>query len=116
MLFQHFGQTIRTLRIQKRISLNAFAEQLGVSTGYLSNLETGKTDTIPLHLLATLQQELGIFVSLPQEEDPFTIRANASFTSLRTLHQSNEEAANYLLESLEKGTHLFSKLPQQQRE
>lgn len=116
MLFQHFGQTIRTLRIQKGISLNAFAEQLGVSTGYLSNLETGKTDTIPLHLLATLQQELGIFVSLPQEEDPFTIRANASFSSLRILHQTNEEAANYLLESLEKGIHLFSKLPQQQRE
>ena len=53
-MIQNLGQTIRNLRKQKGISLQNFAEQIEVSPGYLSNLETQKTDTISLTLLSKL--------------------------------------------------------------
>ncbi|MCC2485916.1 helix-turn-helix domain-containing protein, partial [Bacillus pacificus] len=39
-MITQLGQTIRNLRKQKGISLQNFAEQIEVSPGYLSNLET----------------------------------------------------------------------------
>ena len=57
-MLENVGATIRMLR-EKGISLNNFAATLDVSAGYLSHLETGKTDNIPLRLLPKLQEELG---------------------------------------------------------
>ena len=48
---QEIGQQIRQIRNRKGISLNAYANELGVSSGYLSNLETGKTQNITLSVL-----------------------------------------------------------------
>ncbi|UZJ80555.1 helix-turn-helix domain-containing protein [Fictibacillus sp. KU28468] len=58
---QDFGQKIRINRTKKGISLHAFAEQIGVSSGYLSQLETGKTQKIDLPLFDKINKELHIF-------------------------------------------------------
>jgi transcriptional regulator with XRE-family HTH domain len=41
-----FGLRLRTLREQRGVSLNTVARFVGVSAGYLSNLESGKTEHI----------------------------------------------------------------------
>jgi transcriptional regulator with XRE-family HTH domain len=46
------GDWVRTLRMAAGISLNEMAKELSVSSGYLSNLETGKTDHISIETLA----------------------------------------------------------------
>lgn len=57
---QEIGQQIRQIRNRKGISLNAYANELGVSSGYLSNLETGKTQNITLSVLEQLQKDLNL--------------------------------------------------------
>ncbi|AAS39778.1 TPA: helix-turn-helix transcriptional regulator [Bacillus cereus] len=98
------------LREKKGISLNNFAATLDVSAGYLSHLETGKTDNIPLRLLPKLQEELGLFSSihsLNETEQNFVLQVNAMQEPLLNLHQQNPEAAAFLLETLEKGLNIF---------
>ena len=68
-MLQHLGQTIRTLRKHKGITLNDLAAKLHVSPGYLSNLETMKTDTVSLSFLQQTQEELNLFPALTQETD-----------------------------------------------
>lgn len=57
-----FGKQIRVLREQQGISLNKMAKNIGVSAGYLSNLESGKTENIALTVLNTLSTELGVSI------------------------------------------------------
>jgi transcriptional regulator with XRE-family HTH domain len=57
-MIEDIGAKIRNVRRNRGISLNTYAEKLGISPAYLSNLETGKTDTIQLSLLAKLQADL----------------------------------------------------------
>ncbi|MBJ8018186.1 helix-turn-helix domain-containing protein [Bacillus cereus group sp. N34] len=112
-MISELGKHIRTLRNQKGIGLNIFAKQLGVSPAYLSNLETGKTDTIQLSLLQKLQDELHLITmdnfSLIQDETKYRI-ARAS-TLLQILIQQNEAFGYYLLETLEKGIYLSQVSP-----
>ncbi|WHY93086.1 helix-turn-helix transcriptional regulator [Neobacillus cucumis] len=108
-MLQNVGQRIRTIRMQKGISLNEFAKRLNVSSGYLSNLETGKTETIPLSLLETLQKELMI---LPVESgekvlSETSLRLNRATKELALLENQNPEAAEYLVSSLEHGINWF---------
>ncbi|MGE7871717.1 helix-turn-helix domain-containing protein [Bacillus paramycoides] len=107
-MIDELGKHIRTLRTQKGIGLNTFAKQLGVSPAYLSNLETGKTDTIQLSLLQKLQDELHLITmdksSLIQDETKYRI-ARAS-TLLHNLIQQDKPFGYYLLETLEKGIDL----------
>ncbi|MGV3288336.1 helix-turn-helix domain-containing protein [Bacillus wiedmannii] len=112
-MISELGKHIRTLRNQKGIGLNTFAKQLGVSPAYLSNLETGKTDTIQLSLLQKLQDELHLITmdnfSLIQDETKYRIaRASAL---LHILMQQNEAFGYYLLETLEKGIYLSQVSP-----
>ncbi|MDC7739543.1 helix-turn-helix domain-containing protein [Bacillus sp. FF-1] len=109
-MLEHVGATIRILREKKGISLNNFAAILDVSAGYLSHLETGKTDNIPLRLLPKLQEELGLFSSihsLNETEQNFVLQVNAMQEPLLNLHQQNPEAAAFLLEMLAKGLNIF---------
>ncbi|WP_243525721.1 helix-turn-helix domain-containing protein [Bacillus pseudomycoides] len=107
-MINEIGKHIRTLRTQKGIGLNTFAKQLGVSPAYLSNLETGKTDTIQLSLLQKLQDELHLITidnsSLTLDETKYRI-ARAS-TLLHSLIQQDKALGYYLLETLEKGIDL----------
>lgn len=112
-MMHELGKHIRTLRTQKGIGLNKFAKQLGVSPAYLSNLETGKTDTIQLSLLQKLQDELHLITmdksSLIQDETKYRI-ARAS-TLLHNLIQQDKPFGYYLLETLEKGIDLSQVSP-----
>ncbi|AWC27472.1 helix-turn-helix domain-containing protein [Bacillus cytotoxicus] len=107
-MINEIGKHIRTLRTQKGIGLNTFAKQLGVSPAYLSNLETGKTDTIQLSLLQKLQDELHLITidnsSLPLDETKY--RISRASTLLHNLIQQDKAFGYYILETLEKGIDL----------
>jgi transcriptional regulator with XRE-family HTH domain len=109
-MLQNLGQHIRTLRQQKGIGLNAFAERLGVSSGYLSNLETGKTDSIQMTILEKLQEE---FTLLPLQAEPLdddiNYRVNRVKYRLKELEHQNPEGVDYLLATLENGLDLLLK-------
>ena len=53
-----FGVRLRTLREQRGVSLNTVAHFVGVSAGYLSNLESGKTEHISFTTLNGLYDAL----------------------------------------------------------
>ncbi|QOR67288.1 helix-turn-helix transcriptional regulator [Cytobacillus suaedae] len=109
-MLQEIGQRIRLLRTHKGISLNAFAEKLGVSPGYLSNLETGKTDTIQFSVLERIQDELSLLPSVPESaESPFGTRCRVSFDQLLQLNRTDERLAEFLLSQLEDGIQYWSK-------
>lgn len=104
-----FGKRVRAFRRQKGISLNAFAEQINVSPAYLSNLETGKTETIQLSLFEKLQEELHLFpLHLDEAGDSeIDFRLTRIKQLLLTLHEKNPREADYLLSIVEQGLSLF---------
>ncbi|WP_020063002.1 helix-turn-helix domain-containing protein [Bacillus sp. 123MFChir2] len=107
-MIHELGKHIRTLRTQKGIGLNTFAKQLGVSPAYLSNLETGKTDTIQLSLLQKLQDELHL-ITMDNSlliQDEIKYRITRASTLLHNLIQQDKALGYYLLETLEKGIDL----------
>jgi transcriptional regulator with XRE-family HTH domain len=109
-MFQQLGIKIRTIREQKGYSLNQFARIIGVSSAYLSNLETGKSDTIKLEVLELLSNELNLFTISSSENnlDAFSIRTNRVFSELTNLNRTNPKFALYLLETVEKGVNLLT--------
>lgn len=108
-MINQLGQKVRELRSQMGFGLNEFARKIGVSPGYLSNLETGKTDTIPLAILEKLQNELQL---LPLKDEPqifseIELRCKKINRLLHQLNSENPEAVEYLLSTIEKGLDLF---------
>ncbi|WP_369902410.1 helix-turn-helix domain-containing protein [Bacillus manliponensis] len=112
-MLQNIGRTIRTLRKHKGITLNDFAEKLNVSPGYLSNLETMKTDTVSLSFLQQVQEELNLFPALTQETDSshheLHFRLQRLCQLLQDVHDTNPELANYFISHAEKGLQLYQK-------
>lgn len=115
---RQLGQKIRTIRLQKGIGLNALAGKLEVSSAYLSNLETGKTETIHLEFLERLQQELNFTpmdlfteVNSPIRNgfSEFDYRMERANQLLKKVHQMEPKFANYLLSVMEQGLDLYSK-------
>jgi transcriptional regulator with XRE-family HTH domain len=110
VISKQFGLIIKTMRSKKRVGLNEFASRLGVSPAYLSNLENGKTDTIQLHVMDLLREELQLnwTVLLGEQHDglgthPLQIRLNVAHNQLEHLIQNNTKAAEYLISGLEAG-------------
>jgi transcriptional regulator with XRE-family HTH domain len=109
------GLKIRTIRTQKGIGLNALAKKLDISSGYLSNLETGKTENVPLSLIPKLQTELNIsfpdlFQTTLNEEKTFNefhYRIERTNEQLKKLQDNNPSVANYLLSIVEQGLELY---------
>jgi transcriptional regulator with XRE-family HTH domain len=100
----NFGQQLRQIRQQKGFGLNEFAKELGVSPAYLSNLETGKTQTIQLDILSRLQGKLRLSVDeSTAANDQLTLRVARIGLMLRSLHQCNPQAAEYLMSIVEQG-------------
>lgn len=112
-MINEIGKHIRTLRTQKGIGLNTFAKQLGVSPAYLSNLETGKTDTIQLSLLQKLQDELQLIIidNFSSIQDETQYRITRASTLLHSLIQQDKALGYYLLETLERGITLSQDSP-----
>lgn len=54
------GKVLKKYRKQKNFSIADLSEKLGVSTGFISNLETGKSDSFHLDLLIKIIKELDI--------------------------------------------------------
>jgi len=110
-LLQHLGKTIRTLRKHKGITLNELASTLHVSPGYLSNLETMKTDTVSLVFLEQIQEELNLFPALTQETDSsnheLDFRLKRLCQVLQKTHDENPVLANYFLSHIEKGLEIY---------
>lgn len=104
-----FGQQLRQIRQQKGIALNDFAKELGVSPVYLSNLETGKTQTIQLELLSRLQHELPMEADEEDDVDDWTsARIDRIALMLKELHCADKEAAEYWMGMVEQGIEMFA--------
>lgn len=104
-----FGQQLRQIRQQKGVGLNEFAKEIGVSPAYLSNLETGKTQTIQLEILSKLQQELHMIIDKDvSENDPTLWRTERIGELLLDLQSTNPTAADYLMTMVEQGVELFT--------
>lgn len=105
----NFGQQLRQIRQQKGFGLNEFAKEIGVSPAYLSNLETGKTQTIQLEILSKLQQELHMIIDEDVHESNHTVwRAERIGELLLDLQRTNPTAADYLMTMVEQGVELFT--------
>ncbi|MDT3417002.1 transcriptional regulator with XRE-family HTH domain [Brevibacillus aydinogluensis] len=107
-MLNDFGKHVRALRKQKGIGLNAFAERLGVSPAYLSNLETGKTKTIHLQILDHLQKELALLpIASHVAQSEAELRIQRMSNRLIELYRKNPREAMYLLSIVEQGIDLF---------
>ncbi|WCN38662.1 helix-turn-helix domain-containing protein [Aneurinibacillus uraniidurans] len=113
-----FGKQVRLLREQQGISLNAMAKMLGVSTGYLSNLESGKTETVNLTVLQRLFSMLEIKAcplcqqekssSKSSEGSSLNWRVHRLYQTMIDLASSDPMVLEHQLQLLESGF-LFSK-------
>lgn len=104
------GQQVRTMRLQRNIGLSDYAQELGVSTGYLSNFETGKTETIQLTILEKILKDLGLGSSDAEVDSATDQQLNRINSLLIKLHNESPEAFEYFTNNLEQGIELFSKL------
>ncbi|MFS0667215.1 helix-turn-helix domain-containing protein [Peribacillus frigoritolerans] len=99
MMLEHFGQQIRQLRVRKGKGLNEFAKELHVSAGYLSNLETGKSDNIKLDVLEKIQKELKV---LPLDTtSSFSQRLKQIEQNISELEKNDPLYAEFLIHNLE---------------
>ncbi|SEN81116.1 Helix-turn-helix domain-containing protein [Mesobacillus persicus] len=101
-----FGSMIRAHREQKGYTLNDFAHRIGVSPGYLSNLETGKTDTIRLHVLERLQQELDIH-PLQTDEQRLEQRLQRVTLMLQQCQMRNPSLTEHFMTQFEQSLELL---------
>ncbi|AIQ40319.1 helix-turn-helix domain-containing protein [Paenibacillus sp. FSL R5-0912] len=104
---QEIGQQIRQIRNRKGISLNAYANELGVSSGYLSNLETGKTQNITLSVLEQLQNDLNLIPFPTDDNDELRVRLDRVYELLVNLQNYKPDAVEFLLRCVEEGSEVF---------
>ncbi|KAA1186171.1 helix-turn-helix domain-containing protein [Paenibacillus sp. B2(2019)] len=104
---QEIGRQIRQIRNRKGISLNAYANELGVSPGYLSNLETGKTQNITLKVLEQLQSDLYLIPFPTDDNDELRMRLDRVYELLSALQNCKPDAVEYLLRCVEEGAEVF---------
>jgi transcriptional regulator with XRE-family HTH domain len=107
-MLEHFGERIRLLREKKGITLNEFAKELGVSPGYLSELERGKKERITFPVLEKLQDKLAI-LPIENVENEESHRFISLHQHYGKLMETNPEAASYLLSTFENGIQYFLK-------
>ena len=62
----HFGAALRLLRVDAGISLRGLAEEVGVSSAYLSRVENGHDAPPTADRLVALAEAIGIPASLPR--------------------------------------------------
>lgn len=73
-MHQQLGQTIREYRNKKGYTIIQLSNKLQISTGLLSNIEKGKTDSFQLTLLNNIVNELDIPLSeLKLFSEPYPI-------------------------------------------
>ncbi|USK32541.1 helix-turn-helix domain-containing protein [Bacillus sp. F19] len=111
-MFRDIGEQIRHARNIKGIGLNDFAQKIGVSPAYLSNLETGKTDTISIFSLDNLNKELNLFPINQMKFEELTLesdeRTNEVFLSLFQLQNEDRETFDHVLLLIEQALKIVS--------
>ena len=60
---ESLGSRIRSLRQERGLSLRGLAERIGLSPGYLSQLERGEAENPSRHVLEGAAEGLGVHVS-----------------------------------------------------
>ena len=58
-----FGNNIRILRKERKISLEKFSEMTGISKGYLCDIENGKATNPSLKILDIISTKLNCSIS-----------------------------------------------------
>ncbi|WP_430510309.1 helix-turn-helix domain-containing protein [Gottfriedia solisilvae] len=106
-MIQVLVKKVRVLRIRKDIGLNEFAKELNVSSGYLSNLETGESDTLKLEVHKKLQNEL--FVLPIETNSSFSERLQRVQQQLVVLETKNIKEAEFLMQQIENRLDYFLK-------
>jgi transcriptional regulator with XRE-family HTH domain len=109
MASYNVGQKIRDLRKSKGLTISEFSKELGVSAGYLSNLETEKTETISFSLIEILQNsyQLDLFQTQDDIQSEIDHEVQRLIKGLVKLYKSNRKQANYLITTLQRGLELF---------
>ena len=106
-MYENIGPKIRELRIRKGVSLNDFAKDLEISSGYLSELETGKAKSIKFSTLEKIQMELHVF---PEgTNSAFSERLNRLELQLITLDIQDSLYVEHLLHQMESSIDWFLK-------
>ena len=109
-----FGIRLRTLREQRGISLNSMARTLGVSSGYLSNLEIGKTEHISFTTLHAISSVLEMEIcplcnqivngsSASSEHADLALRVDLIHQAMSTLIAIDSDFLKQVLKLLENG-------------
>lgn len=106
LLKTEIGLRIQTVRKNKRLSLQEYAQQLNVSVGYLSDLEQGKKRSVYYHILEELLKEGGFWEDFQSEEDTL----KKIVLDWKALNESNPAAARYFLRQFEEGMQLFQNI------
>ena len=55
----HFGDLVRQLRKEKNLTLEAVARKVGTNKGYVSGIETGKTNPPSVKMIAKFAKLFG---------------------------------------------------------
>jgi len=94
-MFTEFGKFLRKARIDRGLLLKDMAEGLGVSSAYLSAVETGKK-TVSDELIRKVAGYLGVPLSSPEfreMEDAAQITRGQIALEVRNLSQKHQETA-----------------------
>jgi len=76
------GEVIKAKREEKKISLVNFAKEVGISPGYLSQLENGKKENPKLEVILKISEQLGIELNMLLGLEKGTEGANIRLPSL----------------------------------
>ncbi len=102
-MIKDIGLRLQCIRNKKGLTVKEFAKVLGVSAGYISQLENGKAKTISFDLLDLLQTKYNILPLQTIGEEDYIRRLSL----LQQLVHSNPEAAEYILSTFESGLEFF---------
>jgi transcriptional regulator with XRE-family HTH domain len=113
-MFKSVGAKLREYRLNKGIGLNQMAEKVGVSPGFLSNFETGKSSSISVNVLDDLISILEISPSNLVDDDrvsmePLTLETRLNLLTKELLKESriNPEGASLITQQLELGLRIL---------
>lgn len=98
-----FGQKLRDLRVRKNITLSVMAKILGVTTSYLSQIETGKKPPSSAAMVDQICAILGLIWDDAEEMKKLALQSKSRVTiDTTSLGPEATRAANLMVELLPK--------------
>jgi transcriptional regulator with XRE-family HTH domain len=103
---QSLGEKLRTLRKEKRFTLDALAEKVGISKSYLWELENRTQARPSAEILDRLAAELGVPISYFLDEDAAQPKEHhldeAFFRNYQKLDATDKEQLRRILDTFRK--------------